>query len=173
MNRWTSQDPEIPDLVADFVKKRKGGQASWRKRPKYTSSMNNGHKHQGWSEVGKLRFNMLMDDVENSRNNPVYDNVEEGMLEKWKSMGGKRRRDGNQSRVDMMPGNVELVTATRLSAGAKAKYGFLGGQDGLAGNLSLEVKDEPHFEDQCSFENIIGGEWSVLVGGEPQDYSSN
>jgi hypothetical protein len=31
-----------------------------------------------------------MDDVEKSRSNPIYDNVEEGMLEKWKSIGGRK-----------------------------------------------------------------------------------
>jgi hypothetical protein len=39
------------------------------------SRMKNRHKHQGWSEAGKLRSNMLMGDVKKSRNNPVYDNV--------------------------------------------------------------------------------------------------
>jgi hypothetical protein len=73
--------------------------------------MNNMHKLQGWSEAGKLRFNKLMPEVEDSRSNPIYQEVEVGgMLEKWRSMDGVKYRNGMGSqstsggKKERMPG---------------------------------------------------------------------
>lgn len=134
VDRGNTHDPESPDLMKENAsdteersKRIKGRGRSWGKRSKYTSSKNNGHQLQGWSEAGKLRFNELMVVVEKDRNNPENWAVEKSMLDKWRSMDGRKRasfQDGRLYKMDRNPGNGEPVTGMTLSAGAKARYGF-------------------------------------------------
>jgi hypothetical protein len=136
------------------------GKRVWDKRSKYTSSMNNGHKLQGWSEAGKQRFNKLMVEVEDSRSNPTCQEVEDDMLEKWRSMDGKKYTSGiigSQSttsggKMERMWGNGGR-TALRLSAGAMERYGLIDSNAEMTGQLNFgtvlptgnTVKDEPNF----------------------------
>jgi hypothetical protein len=61
-------------------RKRKG-KCVWDKRSKYTSNSNNGHKLQGWSDVGKVRFNKLVTEVDDSWSHSTSQEVENEMLE--------------------------------------------------------------------------------------------
>ncbi len=136
-------------------RKRQGKQV-WEKRSKYTSNTNNGHKLQGWSESGKLRFNKLMADVEDSRSNPIGNEVEVGMMEKWRTMDGGKNTTGISSqsatsigKENRMPGYGGR-TALRLSAGAMERYGFLSSTVEMEQlNFGDMVKEEPEFQNQA------------------------
>jgi hypothetical protein len=128
---------QMEDNAALEEKQRKRkGKHVWDKRSKYTSNMNNGHKMQGWSEAGKVRFNALMTKVEDSRCHSTCGEIENDMLEKWRTMDGVGSRYTLVEKMKRMTRN-EGRTAMKLSAGAAmVMYGL---HDSTGGEMTGQL----------------------------------